>query len=192
MCVVQNVCYNVTPRTLSHGLNCNSHISGYDSVTEPLICTNKTAVQYQLLCSTHHISSCHSVMNATASAIRGWWQLANIKGQEVPLSDLYCFHINQLFNSFPNSISYDCCLVAFEQHWMPAQHDEWVEQTNIMLAHSWRAKWCLLPFGSPWKQPNTQPALSSVLNAAYCSPCVTATWTFCLNMWKTKHNKEIN
>lgn len=39
---------------------------------------------------------------------------------------------------------------------------EWrVEQTNIMLAHSWRAKWCLLPFGSPWKQPNTQPALSS-------------------------------
>ena len=40
-------------------------------------------------------------------------------------------------------------------------NNQWVEQTNTMSAHSWRAKRCLLPFGSPWKQPNTQPALSS-------------------------------
>ena len=40
-------------------------------------------------------------------------------------------------------------------------NNQWVEQTNTMSAHSWRAKCCLLPFGSPWKQPNTQPALSS-------------------------------
>lgn len=37
----------------------------------------------------------------------------------------------------------------------------WSRQTNTMSSHSWRAKRCLLPFRSPWKQPNTQPALPS-------------------------------
>lgn len=39
--------------------------------------------------------------------------------------------------------------------------DQLGEQTNTRLAHSWRGNYCLLPFESPWKQPNTQQARSS-------------------------------
>lgn len=67
--------------------------------------------------------------------------------------------------------------------------NQWVEQTSIMSAHSWIAKWCLLPFGSPWKQPNTRPVIR--FNSIYCSPGAKASCAFCLPLLQTKpHHKS--
>lgn len=93
------------------------------------------------------------------------------------MSDLSRFHIDPLFNTFQNSTSYNCCLVAVEQQWKPVQRfpvEMWIP-SHINTIHSlsgislWMAGCCTSPSVAYWEGEKKHSKWSrQTPSAAFC------------------------